>query len=313
MEYSGLEGYMCQLSISSDPRKRLSVHPLLWTPLHLSLLSCEFANRGAVVVEGIPEPEEPPKTKDDREMLEDVERFFTARVVSPSHTRDVLEELIGGLECRSERIELRFGGRTTADLRIVSFNHAESLPQLGYINLTRTHQDKRRALVGGPPPTRADLKPSRHRHRPVFTNMLASHRTKKLLHRLNIDDLDEDPYIAAVLIALAQKQRHYLLRGEKASQMVLASKSCIGRCDNPRMHIYACAMSTAFIDALQDPNRPLPAESPTPVGITIHHQRLPLKPYSTLAKRLQHAVRETHASLTVDNVGMDLSGPDVAV
>lgn len=52
--------------ITTNPRERLYVHPLLWTSRHLALLGWEFVDDGVIDVASLPQPD-PPK----EELLDD--------------------------------------------------------------------------------------------------------------------------------------------------------------------------------------------------------------------------------------------------
>jgi len=117
----------------------------------------------------------------------------------------------------------------------------------------------------------------------------------------------------AVLIALAQKQvrgqqrlgdrdrwnlndddgddgdvRHELFGVGAASQMLLVTSPG----DTTWLHIYTSNITPEFLDKLDRPSDPSPADADTQcrLGMVISHQRLAFEPYDTLSQRLTAVV-----------------------
>jgi hypothetical protein len=109
----------------------------------------------------------------------------------------------------------------------------------------------------------------------------------KQLRRITPDDPREDPYIAALLIALAQKQRRYLDEDTSGSQVLLATLR-----GDEWLYIYTSMVSLEFLHRLDNPSRPPPAGSPSRRGVAICRRRLAFQPYETLRQRLAVVVRD---------------------
>lgn len=124
----------------------------------------------------------------------------------------------------------------------------------------------------------------------------------------NTQEPSEDPYLVALLIALAQKQARGQQLGEQdhvndtdnkdkridgaariSSQMLLVTNPD----DTTWLHIYTSNASTQFLDRLDHPSRPPPADMVSRIGMVVSHQRLAFEPYDTLSQRLGVVVAQT--------------------
>ncbi|KAM7182888.1 hypothetical protein V8F33_013940 [Rhypophila sp. PSN 637] len=140
------------------------------------------------------------------------------------------------------------------------------------------------------------------RHRRIL-----SHSSNKLCPP---NPQDEDPYLVALLVALAQKQaqgqrlgdrdrdsindgdaRHKFCGGATniSSQMLLVTNPD----DTTWLHIYTSNISPEFLDKFDRPSCPPPAGTDTqsPLGMIISRRRLAFEPYGTLSQRLAAVVQ----------------------
>lgn len=170
-------------------RDRLFVHPLHWTSQHLGLLECRFARINAELNEcqhsGFPESL----------------RLAASELTQAYMTKSsIVRYLIEGYNLRRHRtfeIPFRFGGRVVASLETdgvfspVSPNTGP--PRLAYLDLeaTQLRRDNSIAIPRG------------RRHNGPVIRM--QRKRRRLLQPSN---KVEDPYIAAILIALGQAQCH---------------------------------------------------------------------------------------------------------
>jgi hypothetical protein len=152
-------------------------------------------------------------------------------------------------------------------------------------------------------------------------NPPGSRRVQKQLRRLAPKDPREDPYLAALLIALAQEQRlrsdrecgesgdddggndRNLPRGAPsvaACPMLLVTRPS----DTRWLHIYTSKVSPEFLDRFDRPSRPPPADAPCGLDMVIYRRRLAFKPYDTLPQRLAAVLSD--ANLAGEYVPNDL-------
>jgi len=125
----------------------------------------------------------------------------------------------------------------------------------------------------------------------------------KQLRRITPNDPRQDPYIAALLIALAQQQRLCLGDGNNnASQVLLAT--LVG---DEWLYIYTSMVSLEFLDGLDNPSRPPPASAQSRLGMAIYRRRLAFKPYETLPRRLALVVRDAGLAKDMECMSTDLN------
>jgi len=153
----------------------------------------------------------------------------------------------------------------------------------------------RRSKLSGPPPPLSI---------PRRANLPVSHRTQKQLRRITPDSRYEDPYIAAVLIALAQEQGlcekasddnneiPYSAASAAPLQMLLAS----GPYNSKWLHIYTSKVSPEFLAMLNRLSLPPPAGAQHRPGMVIYRRRLAFKPYETLSQRLAAVIQDARSS-----------------
>ncbi|KAK1749611.1 hypothetical protein QBC47DRAFT_418833 [Echria macrotheca] len=315
--------------LSTHPREQLFVHPLMWTARHLELLRCGFVDGGIIKTPGTSPPPADRAPADDCDDCDDdgddggdnhdeaakLQRYLAylngevlaaQRLAACRGTiskQNALLRLVPGLKHRRDGIQFLFGRRAVADLPCSSFSYTPQSPSqptppahLVYLDLSDMERCRRSKLLGAPPP------PGIPRRR----NLPLTRRSEKQLRRIRPGKRYEDPYIAALLIALAQDQRHC----EKGSddydddddndgnpsgaanaaplQMLLANGY-----DADWLYIYTTKVSTELLDMLNRPSYPLPANAQPGPGMVIYRQRLAFTPYNTLSQRLssflQHA------------------------
>lgn len=126
--------------------------------------------------------------------------------------------------------------------------------------------------------------------RQLRANLPGLGRAEKQLRSLTPDNIFEDPYIATILIALAQDGRRHVsnsldyLNAIKTGQlsMLLAT----GPNDDEWLHIYTSKVSPECLDRFDYPYRTPVANARSQVGITIYRRKLAFKPYETFSQRL---------------------------
>ncbi|GAB1316424.1 hypothetical protein MFIFM68171_06634 [Madurella fahalii] len=241
--------------MSKYPHERLFVHPLMWTARHISLLGCEFFHDGVITIAPLPSPQ-PEQPGID--------------VLPAPATRPLLLVV-----CR----------RTT-------MAHPPPVSQLVYVDPSDIARHRR-----------IKLGPSLHGniHRPP--NVPGLSRFQKQLRRLTPHDPREDPYIAALLIALAQEQRlpdeggggnhndmnlFSCATNAARSQLLLVTRPG----DTTWLHIYTTKVSPEFLERIDWPFPPPPADARSRPWMSICRRRLAFKRYKTLPRRLTAVLRD---------------------
>ncbi|KAK5657164.1 hypothetical protein OQA88_3221 [Cercophora sp. LCS_1] len=266
---------MRQLSISQiisiHPREPLYTHPLVWTARHIDLLSCEFFDDGTIAIVPLVPPivPEPPQEQPNPNILPTSTTLPTNYPSAPDNALNLDDEW--------PRCFANLRGDTSA---------AHSLATC------RNSISKQRALS-----QLLGLVPCRPR---APANPPGARIINKQLRRITPDDPREDPYIAALLIALAQKQRLNFGDDNGGPQVLLAT--LLG---DEWLYIYTSLVSLEFLDGLDKPSRPPPAGAQSRLGMAIHRRRLAFKPHETLPQRLAAAVRDVglareHGSTDLD-------------
>ncbi|KAK5653270.1 hypothetical protein OQA88_9169 [Cercophora sp. LCS_1] len=273
--------------ISTYPREQLFVHPLVWTTRHLDLLRCEFSNGGIISVASTPQ-EEPPNVG-----------VIPTPATLPSPPDGAPADDYDTSELQRYRAYLNsevFAAERLATSRDTISKQNALVRLLGGLKHRRMDRYRRNKLCGPPPPLGI----------PRRANPPVSRRTQKQLRRITPGNRYEDPYIAAVLIALTQEQR---LR-EKGSddndetpqsaaasaaplQMLLAS----GPHKVRWLHIYTSKISPEFLDMLNRPSLPPSVGAQPGPGMVIYRWQLAFKPRPEKGSTNRHRhVRKYHGA-----------------
>lgn len=171
------------------PRDRLFVPPLHWTSQHLSLLECCFHRKKAVV------PDQCQQSQVSEFLRCSVAHLRNAYLARTSIIHDLLESY-NLRRCSTSQLYLRVSQRSLASLETDGLFWPDSpaspaSPRLAYLDLTTTRLRRNKPITV--------RKCERH-------NPPAARLRRKWQRRLQPADEHEDPYIAAVLMALAQAQ-----------------------------------------------------------------------------------------------------------
>ncbi|KAK0655391.1 hypothetical protein B0T16DRAFT_10383 [Cercophora newfieldiana] len=336
--------------IATHPRERLFVHPLLWTTRHLSLLGCQFLDLGAITVVPLPLPSpqlvpahrSTSNNNDGNDAITKAQyhldasvarRLATCRVpITKGHALSRLllrQQLI----CHGRQVRFHYARRTVAQLPCCPFSRPRQstcLPaaQLVYLDLSEITHHRTTKLKGQAPA------PGGGGSRRI--NPPGSRRAQKLLQRLSPADPCEDPYLVALLIAMAQEQRmdrEVDCDSGKDEQRMDREVDCdsgkdggggggrgssnTARCPPPMLllatcpadtawlHIYTSNLSAEFLDRLDHPSYPLPPAAVVPPA-TIYRRRLAFEPYDTLPQRLAAVIVDARS----DSVRISLPGAE---
>ncbi|KAK3694151.1 hypothetical protein B0T22DRAFT_506369 [Podospora appendiculata] len=281
--------------MATFPRERLFVHPLLWTARHLSLLRCQFFDDGVITVPPVT-PSSPADTMlaDGGSADEPPGDTSLARALAtssrPGPKGYCLSTLVRELKCYRYQVDFYYARRAVAPLPCGPFSQPRESPlhppppaQLVYLDLSEIAR-YREIKVAGP-----------------------GHVWATILPKTRL----EDPYIAAVLIAIAQEQRLHG-KGEnkkskkqdeiyptdattEATSASILSMMLITRPKDAKwLYIYTSKVPSAFLERLDHPSRP-PAQASSGLEMAIYRRWLAFKPYETLSQRLVTVLRDARA------------------
>ena len=192
-----------------------------------------------------------------------------------------------------------FARRTVAHLLCKTYSHCHARPispSLAYLDLSDITQ-QRRVKLGDPSAALSSHPVNAPRFR----------RAQKLLRRFTPADLFEDPYLFALLVAIAQAQHRRLYKN--SNEDISVSNAITPPPPSPSppppspppptillvtrpgdtiwLHIYTSNIPAKLLDRLDCPSRPPPTVMPP---VTIYRRQLAFKPYETLPQRLAAVV-----------------------
>ncbi|KAK3311639.1 uncharacterized protein B0T15DRAFT_499579 [Chaetomium strumarium] len=272
------------------PRERLLVRPERWTDRQLSLLPCRFHSHGeGGRAKGMPTEYRSPE-------LSDLESGRLAiRLDEADNLEDRIKLIDDLLRLVSELGDIRPWYLSSAQLYFNQHPCATFGPY-GYedreIITAAPHRKKISfALFDSAEPSRKRFQHLRPKDW-LWRSGAEAERMSILGKRLAPSDRYRDPYLAAVIIAMAQKERR------KAPQQASPGSGggftvrllFVDR-ESPSLFQYVAHVQGAFLDMFDHPARqPPPSASGNP-GLDIHCWEIPTDPGPTFAHRLAWALR----------------------
>ncbi|POR34195.1 Uncharacterized protein TPAR_05588 [Tolypocladium paradoxum] len=262
---SGLETLSIHERARCRPRSRIVVEPLLWTKLQLELLGCSFSG---------PCPAPPAIMKleypSDARRRQTFEAYFTGN--RHNDREGAMRCLMGGIDGPLE---------TFSDLYFHLGGYRNILLRCSYFCL----RDECEGDNPGPvPPVVAHID---HRYLVwmrelhICRSYSGSIRKIKIRRFASTEPLHE-PYLVALLIALAQRQWRSL--GPEMTKQVSGVKPMVlyTTDDSEFMYLYATNVSSVLIDMFHDP-----AVAPTtPQSLPVQITAIACKPFDTLRDRV---------------------------
>ena len=222
-------------------RTRLYVRPLHWTQTHMQLLGCRFTPH--------PPPDEgsagASKVLDDaiRQAIFHVRHTASAEIRTLA-VRDLLDA--HGFRQASSHLRIHFNRQPVATLRTQGvFSHPSdptAAPCLAYLDLKTVamHRDKSVKLSS------------------TTTQVNAPVARLRVIHRRRIrpQQEQEDRYIMAVLIGLAQLRRLHLAGGRAVDNPDAVAVHLLAMSTDARgLYFYMARAPVAFLDKLDHPSR----------------------------------------------------------
>ncbi|KAL2134553.1 hypothetical protein VTI74DRAFT_11525 [Chaetomium olivicolor] len=270
--------------VALHSRERLLVHPLRWSDRQLSLLQCRFHSRG----EGGRAESMPMEYLGGVRPSAQEARRCARRLARPVDWWTLIDLVLDLLESvsdtasmdNSRTVQLHFNRRPCATFGYCHIELYTAPPDLKYIEFACFDiyaPARQRREYFKPPPDRLY----------ATDNMPMVGRSRILLRRHTPRNRRKDPYLVALIIALAQEQRRDATKQPFPLSSFTVRLLFLGEGIPIPLLLYVAHVQGSFLDMLDYPDRE-PSVNP---GLDIHCWRIPAKPYDTLAQRLVRALR----------------------
>ncbi|KAF4511701.1 hypothetical protein G6O67_003473 [Ophiocordyceps sinensis] len=259
-------------------RERLLVRPIYWTDRHLELLGCSFG-------EPSPAPSTVPPVLFGIRGSGHVRRAFAennyAKVVGRENALDMLLGEDGPCNERPN-VRFSFNRRHVQTLKCNVFfpkiQEPDKWPPIVAARLDLTRMELLREALFEPHPHLAEAIEQCESARALAYAKLQKITPKKPRH---------DPYIVAILIAIAQENSERVALNNEPSLSLLTSQvlvtlSDIKTHDIKELHVYKASITSSFLRSLDDPSF-VPSE---PLSIPINITTVRYAPFRTFLDRL---------------------------
>ncbi|VUC37065.1 unnamed protein product [Clonostachys rosea] len=253
--------------------ERVIAVPSLWTNLHLDLLQCSFGK--TTYVQPAQEDEGSAALHMIFESLAQVNNWRQSNSIAKLICRD--KEIF-----MDNKICLYFDGEVAEMLRCATTFHAQpvaknwrSPPFAAYVDLERL--------------TRARQCYHEPSIRYAKTGEIAQSISRIKLRKATPPNPMYDPYIAAILIAMAQEQQASafdLMPGPDVMQMTFRPKLVVSKPESAFVYLYETKINSTFLCKFSDPD----VQPPRATSMDIQIKAMPTKPLYTLSQRLQDFV-----------------------
>ncbi|KAK1749576.1 hypothetical protein QBC47DRAFT_395580 [Echria macrotheca] len=274
--------------LRENNRVRLFVYPLQWTSKHLLLLGCKFLRK---TVRGESRTRNTGGHTPDNACASD---SITSSIddIRHAYSSELKASLIGcllqthGIHSSSCDLSFRFGQRVVDTLPtdgLFSCSPSSSdPPTLAYLDLGTTAQRRNRRIV-----PRTKPNPPMARLQQIHTRRL---RPKKET---------EDPYIAAVLIAMAQGWHHIEDHKKTPEYKVhlLALPATKARVAPSRLYFYKAIIPRTFLDRFDYPSQDSQCDS-----IVISYYCIPLKPEAEMRQAIGFVISNLYSAMNLGQI-----------
>ncbi|KAK3900745.1 hypothetical protein C8A05DRAFT_35595 [Staphylotrichum tortipilum] len=297
------------------PRERLLVHPLRWTGRQLDLLACRIHSRRAdapsddhsadhdearsVSCSSGPGPGSLPRrlarllaTRLEGGMSMDAAEFAdtVALLLAPISPRPIW--------IHSKSLGLHLEQRSVASIPVLYASVSMRPPASGSITLAYLDSiDICRARSDHlTPPLNGDR-----------TNWAGFHRAIALGKMYKPVDPEQDPFLVALVIALAQRDRRRAAQPLPPDSSFAVRILCTGEGHPKPINIYVAHVRSSFLNKLDFPDLEPAAGS----GLDITHWRVPTEPFQTLPHRVCRALGlldRSHGEILAQYVGRPMAG-----
>ncbi|KAL6898347.1 hypothetical protein GGI43DRAFT_385223 [Trichoderma evansii] len=260
------------LSINESLRlycgEELVADPVLWTNHHLQLLGCRFSPAQHARLPWRHHASELYINDFLDDHAEKVERIATnLRIKSRTcRLRQVLTYDDYPLVAMSQNLDLHLGDRSkNLPCQLFSLRDEPSIMYMASID---------RELVQGLRYLEMEflepVQPS------ALSEAILDLKMKKVTPRNRL----HDPYIVALLLAMAREQRKFW--GELRYSKNIVAQVLMTDCEDESVHLYAACIPDSFLDKFDSPSVK-PTEQKL---LLVRHMKVPLAPYETFRRRL---------------------------
>ncbi|KJZ72139.1 hypothetical protein HIM_08404 [Hirsutella minnesotensis 3608] len=272
-------------SARRQPRKRILLEPLLWTRLHLEILSCTFSQCGPAPPAMMHLPSTESAFRDaSRQRL--FERYFFGN----RHLWVAKEGSIRGSLCLEPSplswrcdLYLHLGRHRSVLLPCHYYCVGDHIPVAAHVDRSRI-VSQRKKRVG----------PTTRRYNPPAVNL-----GKLQLKMVTPTESLHDPYLVALLIALGQLQWTALGPPKTQRAAGVTPKLMFSTEDCNFMYIYSANISSSLINMFDNPAMKPSAPGP----LTVQINTIPYRPVETFRGRLLALLLSATCSEDVDKSG----------
>ncbi|KAK0655492.1 hypothetical protein B0T16DRAFT_397113 [Cercophora newfieldiana] len=279
-----LEPFSINSILRANNRERIYQHPLRWSSRHLELLNCYFRQKEAVcgsdrsVEQSGQQPGAAKLTTAAILRVAELSLFKCTTEFRTLTIQYALEE--HGIRRSSLNLPFWFHQQpvTTLETDGVFSSPDSTSPALAYLDL-RSLESRRHKSIR--------LSTSTNRYNAPVSRLVQRER-----YRLRPETEVEDPYIVAVLIALAQSRRRLqnktgdnvdgLGKSAPCFEVHLLALSAAGALS---LCFYTACIPATFLDRFDQPSRYFPSQS-----LSITYRRIPLKQTSGFVRLMGYVI-----------------------
>ncbi|KAH6981743.1 hypothetical protein BKA56DRAFT_584414 [Ilyonectria sp. MPI-CAGE-AT-0026] len=243
--------------IRTHNRTRLYVKPIYWTSDQLRLLGCQFflselQRRDTATLKSSPAVAKDKDAANKLQRQEPSRQVIRAArqiclIAVPEFKKDAMHDFLvaNGFQCqKSERLPFRFNGHTASVLRTDGvWSIGSAAPSLAYVDLCNLATQREDRIYCTPRLKR-------------WNQPVSILRSKKLDQHTPSNDA-EDPYIMAILIALAREQRRKQQKEGSSTGTTSHNVSLVAvRGIPPRtLFFYTARIPSSFLNKLDRPSQ----------------------------------------------------------
>ncbi|KAH6630548.1 hypothetical protein B0J18DRAFT_421475 [Chaetomium sp. MPI-SDFR-AT-0129] len=269
--------------LALHPRERLLVHPLRWTDRQPALLGCRIYShfddaRSAAADENT----EPASPKSER-----LAGLLAKRLngqLDPERLGDTVTQLLAPLDARRILLQMNwpvrfhFNRRSHACIRVCyasvsMWGPAPDTFTLACLDFNETMLE--RELKFSPPENLRHM------------DWVGLRRSYTLVKLHTPKDPQKDPFLVALVIALAQNDRRHAAQPLPPDSTFTIRILFTGKGRPKPINLYVAHVQASFLDKLDFPNQ----EPTVGSGLDIDHWHIPAEPFQTLPQRVCQALR----------------------
>ncbi|KAK3372089.1 hypothetical protein B0H63DRAFT_453461 [Podospora didyma] len=271
---------------SHDP---LFIKPLSWTSQDLEILGCEFVKLDrppGEAVDGRSNAAQNDANKKDNKILEAIQGIFHYSGRDPkSWVVNRLLQHFSIFELPVQFSQQKPVHTLFTEGILTAGNVCDAAPVIAYLGLESDSIAERRNRVRATQRASPPCKPM------AVSALLESSFREKLMRPVQPESELEDPFLAAVMIALAQ-QLHMRRRPARAFKVHILTLADSPQ-EEPTLFFYQSVISKELLERLDRPSLYIPARP-----ITISHFQMPLYPYEEAIDVVNRFLANTDDGMT---------------